>query len=147
MIIVINSLRSLFVTGVQSTTVDSDSSSDFCESPAPEKWKNLQVGNWIDGICEQFEIEEADVSDLKTLNGKGLNKLSEKDWIRRSPKQGDLFYIMWMDLEKEKSSGEPDSSEPSGMLEFFNCERAECLAFLLFYWIISETLGKHFYML
>ena len=69
--------------------------------------------------CEEFEIEKADVSDLKTLNGKGLNKLSEKDWIRRSPKQGDLFYKMWMDLKKEKSSGEPDSNEPSGMLEFF----------------------------
>ena len=116
MIIVINSLRSLFVTGVQSTTVDSDSGSDFCESPAPEKWKKLQVGNWIDGICEEFEIEAADVSDLKTLNGKGLNKLSEKDWIRRSPKQGDLFYIMWTQLKEEKSSGESDSSEPSGML-------------------------------
>ena len=84
-----------------------------------EKWNKLQVRNWVDGVCEKFEVEEADVSELKTLNGKGLNKLSKEDWIRRSPKQGDLFYKMWMDLKKEKSSGEPDSSEPSGMLEFF----------------------------
>ena len=69
------------------------------------------MGKWVDSLCEEFEIEVGDVSELKTLNGKGLNRLCKEDWERRSPKQGDLFFNMWIKLKSERSSGEAGTSE------------------------------------
>ena len=79
----------------------------------PELWNKLQVTNWISEICQSFEIEEDEVSDLKGQNGKALDSLPKEDWIRRS-KHGDLFYNEWQKLkgsehkqkEEGKSSGE-----------------------------------------
>ena len=55
---------------------------------------------WINEVCEMYEIEEADVSKLKTTSGAGLNQLKRQDWIERSPNQGDLFYNLWDKLMK-----------------------------------------------
>ena len=58
-----------------------------------------------------YEIDEADVSKLKTLSGAGLNQLQRQDWIERSPNQGDLFFNLWAKLIK--TSQEADVSETS----------------------------------
>ena len=56
--------------------------------------------NWTNEVCEMYEIDEADVSKLKTLSGAGLNQLQRQDWIERSPNQGDLFFNLWTKLIK-----------------------------------------------
>lgn len=66
---------------------------------------------WINEVCEMYEIDEADVSKLKTLSGAGLNHLQRQDWIERSPNQGDLFFNLWAKLIKK--SQEADVSETS----------------------------------
>lgn len=64
----------------------------------PQKWKKARVVRWINKICEDYEIDDDDVSKLKTLSGPGLMKLKRQDWIERSPNQGDLFHNLWMEL-------------------------------------------------
>ena len=64
---------------------------------------------WINEVCETYEIDEADVSKLKTVSGAGLDRLQRQDWIDRSPNQGDLFFNLWADLIK--NSQETDVSE------------------------------------
>ena len=51
-----------------------------------------------------YEIDEADVSKLKTVSGAGLMKLKRQDWKERCPNQGDLFFNLWTEL-LEKSQG------------------------------------------
>ena len=64
---------------------------------------------WINEVCEMYEIEEADVSKLKTISAAGLNELERQDWIERSPNQGDLFYKLWVKLMK--NSEEDDARD------------------------------------
>jgi len=69
------------------------------------------VVTWINEVCEMYEIDEADVSKLKTLSGAGLNHLQRQDWIERSPNQGDLFFNLWVKLIE--NSQDADVSETS----------------------------------
>lgn len=62
------------------------------------------MSEWIDSICDDYEIDKEEVVDLKRSNGKGLNLLDKDDWLRRSRTQGDLFYKLWRQLKTEKSS-------------------------------------------
>lgn len=71
---------------------------------SPQNWKKTDVIRWIDEVCDKYEIDNFDVSELKTLSGAGLMKLNHEDWIRRSPKQGDLFYNLWNELLQTASS-------------------------------------------
>lgn len=64
---------------------------------------------WINEVCEMYEIDEGDVSKLKTLSGAGLNQLDRQDWIERSPNQGDFFFKLWIKLTK--TSQETDVSD------------------------------------
>ena len=73
-----------------------------------------------------YEIDEDDVSMLKTLAGAGLMKLTRQDWKERSPKQGDLFFNLWTELLKNSAQGRgndtaksPPSSPRKGRLLFF----------------------------
>ncbi|KAK2568543.1 hypothetical protein P5673_006462 [Acropora cervicornis] len=69
-------------------------------SNGPQGWNKDRVIKWIDEICDEYEIDPNDVSNLKTLSGRGLMKLKREDWIGRSPKQGDLLYNLWQELPK-----------------------------------------------
>lgn len=81
---------------------------------APQKWKKAQVVQWINEVCEIYEIEEDDVSKLKTLSGGGLMKLKRQDWMERSPNQGDLFFNLWTELlEKSAQERGSDSTKSS----------------------------------
>ena len=75
----------------------------FTEKPKnPAQWKKSQVVQWFKSMCDKYEIDEEDISGLMMLNGEGLNELKDKDdWIRRSPKQGDLMYNLWRKLNAE----------------------------------------------
>ncbi|KAJ7365318.1 hypothetical protein OS493_005422 [Desmophyllum pertusum] len=75
----------------------------------PQKWKKAEVVKWINEVCEMYEIDEGDVSKLKTLSGAGLNQLDRQDWIERSPNQGDFFFKLWIKLTK--TSQETDVSD------------------------------------
>lgn len=66
----------------------------------------MQVVTWINEVCEMYEIDEADVSKLKTLSGAGLNQLERQDWIERSPNQGDLFFNLWTKLIKNSQEAD-----------------------------------------
>ena len=72
--------------------------SDFFYPSGPQGWNKDRVIKWIDDVCDEYEIDPNDVSNLKTLSGRGLMKLKRKDWIGRSPKQGDLLYNLWHEL-------------------------------------------------
>lgn len=60
---------------------------------------------WIHDVCKLCEIDEDEVSMLKTLSGAGLNELSRNDWIKRSPNQGDMFFTLWSKLMKNSQEG------------------------------------------
>ena len=75
---------------------------------APDKWSKAQVKQWIDDVCEECEIEEDDVSMLKTISGVGLAHLTRQDFKERCPKQGDLMFNLWKKL-LNKSTEEPES--------------------------------------
>ncbi|PFX32713.1 uncharacterized protein LOC111347295 isoform X2 [Stylophora pistillata] len=64
----------------------------------PRKWKKAKVIQWIDDVCEEYEIDGSDVLKLKTISGAGLTKLTRQDWIERSPNQGDFFFNLWTEL-------------------------------------------------
>ena len=87
--------------------------------------------NWIETICEDYEIEKDDVSKLMSMNGKGLNKLREKDWIRRSPEQGEVLFLMWNDLKEEWSNNQTNKKEETktGMYS--------CILFLLLMYVVA----------
>jgi len=53
-----------------------------------------------------YEIDEADVSKLKTVSGAGLDRLQRQDWIDRSPNQGDLFFNLWAELIKNSQGAD-----------------------------------------
>lgn len=80
----------------------------FTESP--EMWTKQQVGNWVSDKCKEFEIDENEVSKLKSQNGKGLDRLSKEDWIRRSENHGDLFFDLWQEL-KQNTTEAKDKEE------------------------------------
>lgn len=65
-------------------------------------WSKQQVANWVSLKCEECEIDENEVSKLKSLNGKGLDRLSKESWIGRSKDYGDLFFDMWQELKQTK---------------------------------------------
>lgn len=75
----------------------------------------MQVIQWIEEVCESYEIDEGDVSKLKTLSGAGLMKLKRQDWKERSPNQGDLFFNLWTELiaatRQDTTSTYPNSPE------------------------------------
>ena len=79
----------------------------------PRKWKKVQVITWINEVCEIYEIDEADVSKLKTLSGAGLNQLERQDWIERSPNQGDLFFNLWSKLMKNAQEADVSNTAKS----------------------------------
>lgn len=68
-------------------------------------WSKQQVANWVSLKCKECEIDENEVSKLKSLNGKGLDRLSKESWIGRSKNCGDLFFDMWQELKQTKSIG------------------------------------------
>lgn len=68
---------------------------------------------WIDDVCEEYEIEKDEVSALKTLSGAGLMKLTRQDWKERSPIQGDLLFNLWTELlQKTQESGVDTTKSP-----------------------------------
>ena len=69
------------------------------------------MSEWIDSICDDYEIDKEEVADLKRSNGKGLNLLDKDDWLRRSRTQGDLLYKLWRQLKTEKSSDVGESQK------------------------------------
>ena len=73
----------------------------------PERWTKAQVVKWIDGICDEYEIEKEEVIDLKKSNGKGLDLLKKEDWLRRSPVHGDMLYELWKQLKTQRSHDSP----------------------------------------
>ena len=72
---------------------------NLTRTESPETWSKQQVTDWVSSMCEEYEIAEEEVSKLKSLNGKGLDKLSLEDWIRRSEDYGDLFHRVWQELK------------------------------------------------
>ena len=79
---------------------------------------------WINEVCDEYEIERDEVSELKTLSGAGLMKLKRQDWKERSPKQGDLFFNLWTELLQTAQKSEvhttksPPFSPREGKLTF-----------------------------
>lgn len=109
---------------------------------APDKWNKAQVKQWINEVCEECEIEEDDVSMLKTLSGAGLAHLTRQDFKERCPKQGDLIFTLWKRL-LNKSTEEPESdsaksppNSPRKGKQYTNCYK------YLFYFI-RETGGRN----
>ena len=89
--------------------------SEFFHPSGPQDWNKDRVIKWIDEICDMYEIDPDDVSYLKTLLGQGLMELKRKDWIGRSPKQGDLLYNLWQELPKTSAmvkTGENTKKSP-----------------------------------
>lgn len=58
------------------------------------------MASWVSDKCTEYEIDEEEVSKLKSQNGKGLDRLSKEDWIRRSENHGDLFFDLWEELKR-----------------------------------------------
>lgn len=97
--------------------------------------------NWINEVCEMYEVDEADVSKLKTLSGAGLNQLQRQDWIERSPNQGDLFFNLWTKLIKtsqeadvSERSKSPPASPRKGRQESFKFQNTLC------WWCVVEKM-------
>lgn len=82
----------------------------------PEKWTKLQVAKWIDSICDEYEIDEKEVINVKQANGKGLDLLDKDDWLRRSPTQGDLLYQLWKGMKAEKNISIEESKNQEGIV-------------------------------
>lgn len=108
---------------------------------APEKWNKAQVKQWINDVCEECEIEEDDVSMLKTLSGAGLAHLTRQDFKERCPKQGDLIFTLWKKL-LNKSTEEPGSDSAKSPP---NSPRkgSSILIALIFFYFIRETGGRN----
>ena len=68
----------------------------------PFKWKKARVAKWVDDVCDEYEIDQEDVKELKLLNGAGLSCLPKEDWIRRS-RQGDFMFMKWNELVQKRS--------------------------------------------
>ena len=109
---------------------------------APDKWNKAQVNQWINDVCEECEIEEDDVSMLKTLSGSGLAHLTRQDFKERCPKQGDLIFTLWKKL-LNKSTEEPGSdsaksppNSPRKGKQYTNCYKC-------FLYFIRETGGRN----
>ena len=60
--------------------------------------------NWFANICKDLNIEEEKVSQLTSMNGKGLNLLLKEEWLRQSPDLGDFLFKKWNDLNREHSN-------------------------------------------
>ena len=69
-----------------------------------ELWTKQQVATWISHKCKEYEIDENEVLKLKSQNGKGLDRLSKEDWIRRSENHGDLFFDLWTELKQKTTT-------------------------------------------
>ena len=77
-------------------------------------WDKQRVANWVSLKCKECEIDENEVFKLKSLNGKGLDRLSKESWIGRSENYGDLFFDMWQELKQTKSVGEITDEQETG---------------------------------
>lgn len=77
----------------------------------PSKWKKAQVAKWVDEVCDEYEIDQEEVKELKLLNGAGLTCLPKEDWIRRS-RQGDFMFMKWNELV-QRLSGLKKQTTPS----------------------------------
>ncbi|XP_028411583.1 uncharacterized protein LOC114534346 [Dendronephthya gigantea] len=73
---------------------------DDSEVKNPLSWSKQEVAEWISKVCKEDEIDESEVDLLQNQNGKGLDDLPEELWIRRSPKHGDKFFLLWQNLKK-----------------------------------------------
>lgn len=73
----------------------------FIETKNPVSWNKKEVSEWIAKVCEDYEIDEAEVSLLKILNGRGLDVLTEQHWRTRSPQYGDIFLTLWQEVKKD----------------------------------------------
>ena len=67
----------------------------------------------MDEVCDEFEIDQEDVKELKLLNGAGLSCLPKEDWLRRS-RQGDFMFMKWNELVQELS-GLKEQTRPSAL--------------------------------
>lgn len=56
----------------------------------------------MDEVCDEYEIDQEEVKELKLLNGAGLTCLPKEDWIRRS-RQGDFMFMKWNELVQRLS--------------------------------------------
>lgn len=72
------------------------------------------MANWVSLKCAEFEIDENEVSKLKSLNGKGLDRLSKENWIGRSENHGDLFFDLWQELKKIQPMGGTTDEKETG---------------------------------
>ncbi len=77
----------------------------FSYAESSEMWTKQQVANWISDKCTEYEIDEDEVSKLKSQNGKALDRLSKENWIRRSENHGDLFFDLWEELKRKTTTG------------------------------------------
>ena len=75
------------------------------------------MSEWISKVCKEYEINESEVELLKNQNGKGLDDLPEKLWIRRSPNHGDTLFLQWQKLKEywALKSDEEDENENAGI--------------------------------
>lgn len=122
----------------------------FISYIAPDKWKKAQVKQWIDEVCEEYEIEEEDVSMLKTVSGRGLAKLTRQDFKERCPKQGDLIFTLWKELLKKSTeelgsdSAKSSPNSPRKGKQYTNCYKREfSLVSINFFYFIRETGGRN----
>ena len=65
----------------------------------------------MDEVCDEYEIDQEEVKELKLLNGAGLSCLPKEDWIRRS-RQGDFMFMKWNELV-QRLSGLSEQTRPS----------------------------------
>ncbi|CAB4032850.1 uncharacterized protein LOC111347295 isoform X2, partial [Paramuricea clavata] len=79
---------------------DNQKAAEILNTESPEMWSKQQVASWVSDKCTEYEIDEEEVSKLKSQNGKGLDRLSKEDWIRRSENHGDLFFDLWGELKR-----------------------------------------------
>jgi hypothetical protein len=111
---------------------------------SPDMWTKQQVAKWVSDKCTEYEIDENEVSKLKSQNGKGLDRLSKEDWIRRSENHGDLFFNLWRELkQKITAEGITENKDILGNLKIHTLKIISYVVLIIYWGKLSKKKAKH----
>jgi hypothetical protein len=113
---------------------------------SPDMWTKQQVAKWVSDKCTEYEIDENEVSKLKSQNGKGLDRLSKEDWIRRSENHGDLFFNLWRELkQKITAEGITENKDILGNLKIHTLKIISYVVSIIYWGKLLKKKAKHIF--
>ncbi|CAF1933706.1 unnamed protein product [Rotaria magnacalcarata] len=86
------------ISAIDSSSIDTiqQSLSHIRDKDVP-KWSSIDVQQWIEEQCQQFELKKATKEKFQ-MNGQALVLLTKHDFLRRSPDGGEILYYALQQL-------------------------------------------------